>query len=489
MHYEPVIGLEVHVQIKTTTKIFCRCSTKFGAAPNSQVCPVCLGFPGVLPVLNQRVVECATRLALATQCHINETSVLARKNYFYPDLPKAYQISQFEEPFCEHGVIDIHVEGQAPKRIGITRIHMEEDAGKSLHAESFVAKNETLIDINRCGTPLLEIVSEPDFRTAKEAYEYLVKLRQIVVYLGICDGNMEEGSLRCDANVSLRPLGEAKFGTKTELKNMNSFRAVEKAIEYEIHRQEMILENDGAIEQQTLLWDANRNVAEAMRSKEYSHDYRYFPDPDLVPIHIAGDYIDAVARSMPELPDAKRQRFQSLFGLPEYDAAVLTETPELAVYFEKVAGLVRDKKLASNWIMGQVLRSLKDHSDSMHTFPVTPKYLAEILNLLEEQSISASSAKIVFDECFRTGAEPKEIVEKQNLALITDNRKIDHAIAQVIDSNPQDVQDYLDGKVKVFGFLMGQVMRAMQGKANAATVQQALRTRLDALKNKKTTEG
>ncbi|MBN1479969.1 Asp-tRNA(Asn)/Glu-tRNA(Gln) amidotransferase subunit GatB [candidate division KSB1 bacterium] len=489
MHFEPVIGLEVHVQLKTNTKIFCRCSTKFGAAPNSQVCPVCLGLPGVLPVLNERVVEFATHLALATQCHINETSVLARKNYFYPDLPKAYQISQFEEPFCEHGAITIHVEGQAPQKIGITRIHMEEDAGKSLHAESFVAKNETLIDLNRCGTPLLEIVSEPDFRSAREACEYLVKLRQIVVYLGICDGNMEEGSLRCDANVSVRPLGEAKLGTKTELKNMNSFRAVEKAIEYEIHRQEMVLENGGKIEQQTMLWDANRNVAEAMRSKEYSHDYRYFPDPDLVPIQIARDYIEAVARRMPELPDAKRHRFQSFFGLPEYDAAVLTETPDLATYFEKVAEDVNDKKLASNWVMGHVLRALKDHNDSIHTFPVTPRYLAEILQLLETKSISTNSAKIVFDECFRTGYDPKNIVEKQKLALITDDKKIDQAIDQVLDSNARDVQDYLGGKAKVFGFLMGQVMRATQGKAHPQTVQQALRAKLDALKNEKSTEG
>ncbi len=482
MHFEPVIGLEVHVQLKTNTKIFCSCSTTFGAAPNSQVCPVCLGMPGVLPVLNERVVEFATRLALATNSHINDHSIFARKNYFYPDLPKAYQISQFEEPFCEHGSLDIQVEGEAPKTIGITRIHLEEDAGKSLHAESFVGKNETLIDVNRCGTPLAEIVSEPDFRSAKEAYEYLVKLRQIVVYLGICDGNMEEGSLRCDANVSVRPVGQKEFGTKTELKNMNSFRAVEKAIDYEIHRQEMVLESGGTIEQQTLLWDANRNVAEPMRSKEYSHDYRYFPDPDLVPIHITTDYINHVAAEMPELPDAKRHRFQTDLSLPAYDATVLTETPELAAYFESVARLVTDKKLASNWVMGQVLRALKSHSDSIASFPVTPEFLAEILLLLEKKSINAASAKTVFEECLATGVSPQSIVDEKGLSQINDTDEIQAAIDNVIKANPKDVQDYLGGNAKVLGFFMGQVMRATKGKANPQTVNQVLRAQLDALK-------
>ncbi len=482
MHYEPVIGLEVHVQLKTDTKIFCNCSTTFGAAPNSQVCPVCLGMPGVLPVLNERVVEFATRLALATDCHINDFSVFARKNYFYPDLPKAYQISQFEEPFCEHGHLDIHVEGEEPKTIGITRIHLEEDAGKSLHAESFVGKNETLIDVNRCGTPLAEIVSEPDFRSAKEAYEYLVKLRQIVVYLGICDGNMEEGSLRCDANVSIRPVGQEEFGVKTELKNMNSFRAVEKAIEYEIHRQEMVLESGGRIEQQTLLWDANRNVAEAMRSKEYSHDYRYFPDPDLVPIYVTKEYINKVVTEMPELPESKRLRFTSEFGLPEYDAMVLTESPDLAAYFEQVAGLVNDKKLASNWVMGQVLRALKGHNEAIDHFPVTPPFLAEILHLLEEKTINAATGKIVFDECLATGKEPKVIVEEKGLAQINDTDEIESAINDVIQANPRDVEDYLGGNGKVLGFFMGQVMRATKGKANPQTVNQLLRDKLNALK-------
>ena len=484
MHYEPVIGLEVHVQLKTDTKIFCKCSTTFGAAPNSQVCPVCLGMPGVLPVLNERAIEFAIRLALATQSRINNHSIFARKNYFYPDLPKSYQISQIEEPFCELWHLDIHVEGEEPKSIGITRIHLEEDAGKSLHAESFVARDETLIDINRCGTPLLEIVSEPDFRSAKEAYEYLAKLRQIVVYLGICDGNMEEGSLRCDANVSVRPLGQPEFGIKTELKNMNSFRAVEKAIDYEIHRQEMVLESGGLIEQQTLLWDANRNIAEPMRSKEYSHDYRYFPDPDLVPVRISREYIDSVAENMPELPEAKRLRFTAEYELPEYDATVLTESPELAAYFEELADMVNDKKLASNWVMSHVLRALKSHDESIRTFPVTAKFLADILKLLEKKTISAASGKTVFEACLETGKAPIAIVEEKGLAQITDTDEIESAVNEVIAAHPKDVEEYLGGKTKVIGFFMGQVMRATKGKANPQTVSELLRNKLEAFKNK-----
>lgn len=481
MYYEPVIGLEVHVQLKTNTKIFCNCSTTFGAAPNSQVCPVCLGMPGVLPVLNNRVVEFATRLALATDCKINSRSILARKNYFYPDLPKAYQISQFEEPFCEHGGLDIQVEGEEPKHIGITRIHMEEDAGKSLHAESFVAKDESLVDINRCGVPLLEIVSEPDFRSPQEAYEYLSRLRQIVIYLGICDGNMEEGSLRCDANVSIRPVGESTLGTKTELKNMNSFRAVEKALEYEIHRQEMLLESGATVQQQTLLWDANRNVAEAMRSKEYSHDYRYFPDPDLVPISMTEDFIENIRQDMPELPEAKRQRFITEFALPEYDARVITESPELAAYFEAVATKVNDKKLASNWIMGPVLRALKDSNQTILEFKLTPDHLAEILTLLEKDTLSNTSAKVVFEETLKSGKAPRVIVKEQGLVQITDSSELEAAVDKVIADFPNDVQAYLGGKEKVLGFLMGQVMRATSGKGNPKQINQILREKLSQL--------
>ena len=482
MIYEPVIGLEVHVQLKTETKIFCSCSTKFGAPPNSQVCPVCLGMPGVLPVMNSKVVEFATLLALATDCHINERSVFARKNYFYPDLPKAYQISQFEEPFCEHGKLEIEVKGEKPRSIGITRIHMEEDAGKSLHSESFVGRDETLIDINRCGTPLLEIVSEPDFRSPREAYEYLVKLRQIVLFLGICDGNMEEGSLRCDANVSIRPLGETKLGTKTELKNMNSFRAVEKALAYEIHRQEMVLDNGGVIEQQSLLWDAGKNIAEVMRSKEYSHDYRYFPDPDLAPLTISRDYIEKIRKMMPELPEAKRRRFQTEYNLPEYDAAVLTESPQLANYFDKVARAVKDKKAASNWVMGSVLKAAKNTTGDLSSLKVTPEYLAGILTLLENDKISSNAAKMVFEECLQSGVEPGIIVEEKGFAQVSDTATIEAAIDEIIANNPKDVKDYLAGKDKVLGFFMGQVMRATKGKANPKMVNSILREKLAAQK-------
>jgi len=479
MQFEPVIGLEVHVQLKTDTKIFCSCPTVFGAEPNSQVCPVCLGMPGVLPVLNDKVLEYATRLALATHSKINEYSIFARKNYFYPDLPKAYQISQFEEPFCEHGHLQIHVEGQEPKKIGITRIHLEEDAGKSLHTESFVGRDESLVDVNRCGVPLAEIVSDPDFRSPQEAFDYLVRLRQIVRFLGVCDGNMEEGSFRCDANISLRPVGETKLGTKTELKNMNSFRAVEKALEYEIHRQELVLEGGGEIVQQTLLWDANRNVAEAMRSKEESHDYRYFPDPDLVPFYISKDYIENIKSEMPELPNVMLDRFINEYGLPEYDAQVLTETPELALYFEKVATAVSDKKLASNWVMGQVLRALKEKSASLSELEMTVEKLVVLLKMLEKCEISARSAKTVFDRVVETGGDPKIIVEKEGLAQVTDMSAIEPVIDKVLEDNPAEVESFIGGNAKVVGFFMGQIMRATGGKADPKSINSILMKKLN----------
>ena len=485
MQYEPVIGLEVHIQLKTNTKIFCNCSTEFGAEPNSQVCPVCLGMPGVLPVLNKRVIEFVTRFALATDSRINRRSVFARKNYFYPDLPKAYQISQFDEPFCEHGHLAINIDGHE-KTIGITRIHLEEDAGKSLHAESFVGRDETLVDINRCGVPLAEIVSEPDFRSPTEAYEYLVRLRQIVRYLGICDGNMEEGSLRCDANISLRPVsGDGTFGVKTELKNMNSFRSVEKALEFEIHRQELILEEGGTIDQQTLLWDANRNVAEPMRSKEYSHDYRYFPEPDLVPVIMEQEYINNVKADMPELPQVKFDRFTQEFGLPEYDARVLTETPELANYFENIARKINDKKLASNWVMGPVLRTLKEENCTLHELKITPERLAELLKLLEDEEISTKSAETVFEDIRKNGTSPKKIVEEKGLKQIKDEGAIENAVENVVNNNPAEVKAYLNGKDKLLGFFMGQAMKETRGKADPKKINELLRQRLSALKEKR----
>ncbi len=482
MQYEPVIGLEVHIQLKTKTKIFCNCSTVFGAEPNTQVCPICLGMPGVLPLLNERVIEFVTRFALATNSRINRRSIFARKNYFYPDLPKAYQISQFDEPFCEHGHLSINVDGHE-KSIGITRIHLEEDAGKSLHAESFVGRDETLVDINRCGVPLAEIVSEPDFRAPREAYEYLVRLRQIVRYLGICDGNMEEGSLRCDANISLRPVsGDGTYGVKTELKNMNSFRSVEKALEFEIHRQELILEQGGTIEQQTLLWNANHNIAEPMRSKEYSHDYRYFPEPDLVPVVMEQAYIDKVKADIPELPQVKYERFTQEFKLPEYDAGVLTETPELANYFETVARKVNDKKLASNWVMGPVLRALKEENCTLYELKITPERLAELLTLLENEEISTKSAETVFQDIRKTGALPRNIVEEKGLKQIKDTSAIENIVESVLNDNPAEVEAFLNGKKKLLGFFMGQAMKITKGKADPKKINELLRQKLSTMK-------
>ncbi|MDZ7345532.1 MAG: Asp-tRNA(Asn)/Glu-tRNA(Gln) amidotransferase subunit GatB [candidate division KSB1 bacterium] len=482
MIYEPVIGLEIHIQLKTASKIFCGCSTRFGSLPNTQVCPVCLGLPGSLPVLNRRAVEYAARLALALNCRINPYSVFARKNFFYPDMPKGYQISQYELPFCQNGYFDIYVAGTT-RRIGIARIHLEEDAGKSLHAESFVDRNETLIDLNRSGMPLCEVVTEPDFCSPQEAVEFLVRLRELVVFLGICDGNMEEGSLRCDANVSIRPKGEAVFGVKTELKNMNSFRAVEKALEYEIHRQELVLDSGGQIEQQTLLWDAGRNVASVMRTKEEAHDYRYFPDPDLVPLTFSVEQIEEIRRCMPELPDEKRKRFVAHYRLSEYDAMVLTESPELADYFEAAAKSVGDKKAAANWVTGMVMRAIKDTGNPPDRLPFTPAHLAELLRLLEERQISSTAAKQIFEVCVATGKMPVVVMNELGLRQVEDTNFIDQAIAQVLSDFPAEVDSYIRGNEKVFAYLMGQVMRVTAGKAAPQVVAQTLRTRLQEIKS------
>lgn len=480
--YEPVIGLEIHIQLLTDSKIFCSCSTKFGAEPNSQVCPICLGMPGVLPVLNRKVVEFAIKLALATDCKINKRSIFARKNYFYPDLPKGYQISQFEEPICEFGKLEIELDDGTKKTVHIHRIHMEEDAGKSMHAEAYVSADETLVDVNRCGVPLLEIVSEPDIHSPKEAYAYLQRMRQIVRYLGICDGNMEEGSLRCDANISMRPVGSKTLGVKTELKNMNSFHSVEKALEFEIKRQTKILQQGGKIEQESLLWDADRNVAEPMRSKEFSHDYRYFPEPDLVPVVVDQKWIDEIAASMPELPVAKKERFVRDYNLPVYDATLLTEDLAIANYFEKVAQQVKDKKMASNWVMGEVLRAVKENRTDIDALKVTPDYLAEIIHMIEDNTISGKIAKTVFDEVRKTGKKPADVVKEKGMQQISDTSAIESVIDQVLQDNPNEVQSYLAGKEKVIGFLIGQIMRATSGKANPKTVNQLLRDKLSAMK-------
>ncbi len=478
MEYEAIIGLEVHCQLSTQSKIFCGCKTDFGAQQNTQVCPVCLGMPGVLPVLNRRAVEFAIRMGLATHCRIAEHSIFARKNYFYPDLPKGYQISQYEEPLCEDGYLEIELESGEKKRIHIIRIHLEEDAGKSVHAEDYVSENETLIDLNRCGVPLIEIVSGPDIRSPREAYHYLVRIRQLVRYLEICDGNMEQGSLRCDANISVRPKGQDAFGVKTELKNMNSFRNVERALEYEIQRQIAMLERGEPIQQETLLWDAARNRVVPMRSKEYAHDYRYFPEPDLVPLMISSEWLQAIAAQLPELPVARRERFVRDYRLPEYDAAVLTEEKPVADYFEAVVKAGADAKQASNWVMGDVLRVLKEEKIEISAFPVKPEALAEMIQLITDGTISSKLAKTVFEEMRKTQKSAKQIVEEKGLVQITDTGAIERVVDEVLAANPKEVERYRQGEEKLIGFFVGQVMRATRGKANPQMVNQLLRQKL-----------
>jgi len=478
MPYEPVIGLEVHAQLLVDSKIFCRCGTVFGAPQNSQVCPICLGMPGVLPMLNRKAVEFAVKMGLATNCRIAAHSIFARKNYFYPDLPKGYQISQYEEPLCANGWLEIYLENGELKRIGLTRIHLEEDAGKSVHAEEYVADNETLIDVNRCGTPLIEIVSEPDIRSAREAYLYLNRIRQLVRYLGICDGNMEEGSLRCDANISIRPVGEEKFGTKTELKNMNSFRNVEKAIEFEINRQIQLLESGGQVVQQTMLWDANNGKVMPMRSKEQAHDYRYFPEPDLTPLRVDEKWREEMQRALPELPMARRNRFVEQYGLPKYDAEVLTDEKAIADYFDATAKLMKDAKLVSNWVMGEVLRILKDQKIAITQFAIKPTAFAELLNLIADGTISAKIAKEVFEEILATDKSAGVIVAEKGLVQVSDTSVIEKAVDEIIAANPKEVERYRRGEEKVFSFLVGQLMKAMRRKANPKVANEVLKKKL-----------
>ncbi len=477
--YEAVIGLEVHAQLLTESKAFCGCSTKFGNSPNSNVCPICLGHPGVLPVLNKKVVEFTVLMGLATNCTINEKSIFARKNYFYPDLPKGFQTSQYEEPICEHGHINIEFQDGTTKKIGITRIHMEEDAGKLIHDQSY----NSLIDVNRCGVPLMEIVSEPDIRSSTEAYLYLTKIKQIVQYLGICDGNMEEGSLRCDANVSVRLKGEKKFGTKTEIKNMNSFRNVERAINFEIDRQIEILEDDGKITQETLLWDADLNQAFSMRSKEEAHDYRYFPEPDLMPVIVNEDWKNEISRKMPELPDERKDKLILKYNLPKYDAEVLTQTKSIADYFEKVIETTDDYKSASNWIMTDVLKVVNDEKIDIQDFSVQPENLGELLNLIKNGTISGKIAKEVFQEMLKENRTPSEIVKEKNLVQISDSVEIERIVETVLTNNKSQVKQYINGEEKVFGFFVGQVMKETKGKANPKTVNELLRKKLELLKS------
>jgi len=480
MEYESVIGLEVHAQLLSKSKIFCSCSTSFGGAPNSQTCPVCLGMPGVLPVLNRHVVECALRTALATNCSINRRNQFARKNYFYPDLPKGYQISQFELPIAEHGFVEIACEGvPGLKRIGITRIHMEEDAGKLLHMIDGTVSESSFVDLNRTGVPLIEIVSEPEMRSPDEAAEYLRVLRSILQYLEVCDGNMEEGSLRCDANVSVRRRGAARLGTKVELKNMNSFRHVAKAIEYEIGRQRDLVEDGEAVVQETRLWNAEKGLTFAMRGKEQAHDYRYFPDPDLVPVVIDDDWIARLQAQMPELPRQRIERLISQHGLPEYDARILTATRQLADYFEECVRLNEKPKVISNWIMGEIMRSLPDARD-IGSFAVTPRHMAELIGLIDRGTISGKIAKGVFDAMRESGRMPAEIVQEKGLVQVSDEGSIENSIQQVLDANPGEVESYRAGKEKLFGFFVGQVMKATRGQANPQIVNDILRKKLEA---------
>ncbi len=479
MEYEAVIGLEVHAQLLTESKIFCGCSTRFGSPANTQTCPVCTGMPGVLPVLNRQAVTFLLKAALACHCKVASYSRFARKNYFYPDLPKGYQISQYELPLATGGYIEIDMpEGR--KRIGLTRIHLEEDAGKLMHGADVKSEGKSYVDLNRTGVPLLEIVTEPDLRSAEEAREFIQKLRAILLYLEICDGNMEEGSLRCDANISVRPAGSKELGTKSEVKNMNSFRHIQGALKYEMRRQIEVLEAGGKVVQETRLWDADKGITIPMRSKEEAHDYRYFPEPDLVPIEVGQEWLAGVEAELPELPDAKVERFVREYGIPEYDARVLTTSPHLADYYEEAVRHAGQPKVVSNWVMGDILRELKSNGIEIDECPITPAALADLIKLIEEGTISGKIAKTVFDEMYRTGKGPSKIVEEQGLVQITDADELAAVVAEVVEKNPEQVNQYKGGKQQLFGFLVGQVMKATRGKANPKLVNELLKAWLHA---------
>ncbi|MGQ9499851.1 MAG: Asp-tRNA(Asn)/Glu-tRNA(Gln) amidotransferase subunit GatB [Dissulfurimicrobium sp.] len=470
MEFEAVIGLEVHCRLKTASKIFCSCSTAFGALPNTHTCPVCIGMPGVLPVLNRQAVEFAIKMALATNCKIAPVSRFARKHYFYPDLPKNYQISQYELPLAEHGWVNIGSNGKM-RRIGIMRIHMEEDAGKLIHDET---RPISYVDLNRTGVPLIEIVSEPDIHTTDEAVSYLKKIRELVRYLEISDGNMEEGSLRCDANISMRPVGSKELGVKTELKNMNSFRNVQKALEYEIRRQTALLLDGKPVVQETRLWDASKGVTVSMRGKEEAHDYRYFPEPDLAPVEITEDWIKRVADGLCELPDEKRLRFVRQYGLPAYDAEVLTASRAMADYFEECVRRFANPKVVSNWIMVELVRLLKDDNREIESSPISPDGLAGLLRLVDTGVISGKMAKDVLETAYKTGEDPTKIVETQGLSQVSDEATLKTIVRKIIDNNPKEVEKYRAGKTKVLAFLVGQVMKETKGKANPQKVNEFL---------------
>ncbi|HQE79667.1 MAG TPA: Asp-tRNA(Asn)/Glu-tRNA(Gln) amidotransferase subunit GatB [Syntrophorhabdaceae bacterium] len=477
--FEGVIGLEVHAHLLTDSKLFCGCSTKFGAEPNSHTCPTCMGLPGALPVLNKKVVDFAIRLGLALNCTINRRSIFARKNYYYPDLPKGYQISQYEEPICENGYLDIYI-NEEKKRIRIKRIHMEEDAGKLVHEDTIETSTYSLVDYNRSSVPLLEIVSEPDIRTPEEAVEYLKMLRDCLIYLEICDGNMEEGSFRCDANVSVRKIGDTEFGTRTELKNLNSFKYIEKSLDYEIKRQIELIKKGGEVVQETRLYNVDEGVTYSMRGKEEAHDYRYFPEPDLLPLIIDDKWIEDIRKGLPELPFEKIERFLKEYNLPRYDVEILVSDRSLASYFEDTVMLFPEPKTVSNWIMTELLRELKARNLEAKDAPISPANLAELLTLIKDGTISIKIGKEIFPELCSTGASPKRLVQDKGLIQISDESAIAQTIEQVMARFPKEVAEFKAGKEKLLGFFVGQVMKETKGKANPKLLNELLLKRLKA---------
>jgi aspartyl-tRNA(Asn)/glutamyl-tRNA(Gln) amidotransferase subunit B len=475
--YEPVIGLEVHVQLATHTKIFCGCPAGFGAAPNSNVCPVCLGLPGALPVLNRQAVEFALQASLALNCHVNPQSVFARKNYFYPDLPKGYQISQYDQPVSEHGFVDIEV-GGIKKRIGVTRVHLEDDAGKSIHDGFKDSDRYTYVDLNRSGTPLIEIVSEPDMRSSDEAYAYLTELKQVLQYVAVSTCDMEKGHLRCDANVSVRLKGAEKFGTKAEVKNLNSFRFLKQALDYEIERQVEIVDGGGRIQQETRLFNPDTGVTVSMRSKESAHDYRYFPEPDLGPVRVSEHWLERVRSSTPELPASRRARFVDSYGLREYDAQILTATREISDYFEQVVKASGDARAAANWVMGDLAAQLKEAGREITGSPVSAANLGRLIALMGEGKISGKLAKEIFAKMFESGEAPEAIMKREGLEQISDEGALSKIIDDVIAANPKQLEQYRGGKTTVIGFFVGQVMKASRGQADPAAVNKLMQEKL-----------
>jgi aspartyl-tRNA(Asn)/glutamyl-tRNA(Gln) amidotransferase subunit B len=488
MEYEAVIGLEIHAQLKTQTKIFCGCSAAFGGEPNAFTCPVCLGMPGALPVLNRKVIEMAAKAALSLNLKINQESIFARKNYFYPDLPKGYQISQYDRPFSEHGWVEIPTSERddqgrptewQKKRFHITRLHIEEDAGKSIHEGMPQSAARSYVNLNRSGVPLVEIVSEPDFRSSWEAYDYVQYLRKTLTYIDICDGNMEEGSLRCDANVSVRPKGQEKFGTKTEIKNLNSFRFVQKALEYEIKRQIEVLSDGGRVIQETRLWNDREGRTYVMRTKEEAHDYRYFPEPDLPPLVVSESWLSGLSGQMPELPEARRERFQKEHSLNMEESMLLTQSREMADYYEQVVRSSENPRHAANWVLSELLRELKNANLEITECPVKADYLGLLIKLINNNTISGKMAKEIFEKMFQTGKAPQKIIDELGLSQVTDPAVIREAIAKAITDNPKQVENYCGGKQTLFGFFVGQVMKATQGKANPQMLNDLLKEMLD----------